>query len=250
VGSVILADALRGTGIAGFGLRPCICRIPVVVEGGDFRSVFQLDAAALAVGVAGVALLGAGGSLGVLYLGAAIVVVRICVTPLVDVSIRSLVVAGTAVCVVLRRGNTGGLGLQVHIALNEKMRSLGFSSFFAIAAGVPVSILVVPIRIGFGKIVSAVVRLAADGACALCDAGRGAVTAAVLRLKRIAALALAGVGVGLAVAAGLPLAPVVTQNAVFTAAFLTGFARGAGGYFGAASVIITPEVAIFLAAWA
>ena len=129
VGSVILADALRGTGIAGPGLRPCICRIPVVVEGGDFRSVFQLDAAALAVGVAGVALLGAGGSLGVLYLGAAIVIVRICVTPLVDVSIRSLVVAGTAVCVVLRRGNTGGLGLQVHIALNEKCAVSAFRPF-------------------------------------------------------------------------------------------------------------------------
>ena len=34
-----------------------------------------------------------------------------------------------------------------------------------------------------------------------------------------------------------PLTPDVAQNTVFTAAFLTGFARGAGGCFGAAGVI-------------
>ena len=34
VGRVILADALRGTGIAGFGLRPCIrCRTPGMADG-------------------------------------------------------------------------------------------------------------------------------------------------------------------------------------------------------------------------
>ena len=103
--------------------------------------------------------------------------------------------------------------------------------------GIPsyVSIRVPPPRQREG--VSPIVLLAADGACALCDAGRAAVTAAVLRLKRIAALALAVAGVGLAVAAGLPRAPIVTQNTVCFAAFLAGFARGTGGRFGAAAVL-------------
>ena len=218
--------------------------------GGDHRAGGKLHAAALAVGVAGVALLGAGGGLGVLHLGAAVVVLRIKLAPLVDVSIRSLVIADGAIRVVHSIRDAGGCGFQVHIALNEIMRILGFSSFFAIAAGEPVSIFVVPILRGFCKIMSAIVSLAAIGACARRDTGRGAVAAAARRVNRVAAFTLAGTGVGLVVAVGLPIAPDVAELTVFTAAFLAGFACGAGGSFGAASVILTPEVAFFFAAWA
>lgn len=42
---------------------------------------------------------------------------------------------------------------------------------------------------------------------------------------------------GFVVAAGVPgLAPVVAENAVFTAALFADFARGAGGRFGAAGM--------------
>lgn len=51
----------------------------------------------------------------------------------------------------------------------------------------------------------------------------------------VCCVTLAGAAVG-AVAIGLPRAPVVAQNTVFLAAFLAGFARGAGGRFGAAAV--------------
>ena len=83
----------------------------------------------------------------------------------------------------------------------------------------------------------AIILLAAAGACARRDAGRIAVAAAVRRVDRVAAITPAGAGVGLVVALGLPCAPVVAQDTVFTAAFLAGFARGAGGCFGAAAVI-------------
>ena len=83
----------------------------------------------------------------------------------------------------------------------------------------------------------AIILLAAAGACARRDTGRGAVAAAVRRVDRIAAITPAGAGVGLVVALGLPCAPVVAQDTVFIAAFLAGFARGAGGRFGAAGVI-------------
>ena len=68
------------------------------------------------------------------------------------------------------------------------------------------------------------------------DAGRGAVAAAARPVNRVAAITLAGTGVGLVVIIGLPRAPVVAQNTVFLAAFIAGFARGAGGRFGAAAV--------------
>lgn len=218
--------------------------------GGDHRAGAQQGVAILAVCIAGVAVLRAGGGLGVLHLGAAVVVVRIKLAPLVDVSIRSLVIADGAIRVVHSIRDAGGCGLQVHITLNEIMRILGFSSFFAIAAGEPVSILVVPILRGFCKIISAIVSLAAIGACARRDTGRGAVAAAVCRVNRVAAFTLAGTGVGIVVAVGLPRAPVVAELTVFTAAFLAGFACGAGGRFGAANVILTPEVAFFFAYWA
>ena len=78
------------------------------------------------------------------------------------------------------------------------------------------------------------VRSAANGASAVCAAVRGAAIA-VSRFSLAAAIALAGAGVGV-VAVGRPIAPDVAENAVFAAAFLTGFARGAGGRFGAAGV--------------
>ena len=78
------------------------------------------------------------------------------------------------------------------------------------------------------------VRSAANGASAVCAAVRSAAVA-VSRFNRAAAIALAGAGVGV-VAVGLPIAPDVAENAVFAAAFLAGFARGAGGRFGAASM--------------
>ena len=228
-----LAGLGRGAGSGG----------PVVAGGGDVRTVRQLDAAALAVGVAGVALLGAGGGLGVLHLGAAVVVLRVKLAPLVDVSIRSLVVAGGAVLVVHSLRAAGGLGLQVHIARTEDMIALVSFPFIALGAAKPVA-FGVPfyggIRAPFPSLreaMSAVVLLAADGACAHSDTGRGAVAAAVCRVDRITAITPAGAGVGLVVALGLPCAPVVAQDTVFIAAFLAGFARGAGGRFGAAGVI-------------
>ena len=238
-GAVPVLDVARheGGGPLGGDMRQ------LMAGGGDVLAVRQLYAAALAVGVAGVALLGAGGGLGVLDLGAAVVVLRIKLTPLVDVSIRSLVVAGAAVCVVHRRGDTGGRRLQVHIALTEGMSAHVSFPFLAVEAAKPVA-FGVPfyggIRAPFPRLregVSTVVLLAAAGAFALCDTGRIAVAAAVRRVDRIAAITLAGAGVGLVVALGLPCAPVVAQDTVFIAAFLAGFARGAGGRFGAASVI-------------
>ena len=85
--------------------------------------------------------------------------------------------------------------------------------------------------------VSAVVLLAAVGACAHGDTVCVAVAAAVRRVNRVAALALAVADVRLVVATGLPRAPIVTQFTVCFAAFLAGFARGAGGGFGAAAVL-------------
>ena len=81
----------------------------------------------------------------------------------------------------------------------------------------------------------AIVLSAASGACAQRNAGRTAIAAAVCRVDRTAAVALAGAGVG-AVAVGRPLAPDVAEYAVLSTAFLAGFARGAGGRFGAARV--------------
>ena len=78
------------------------------------------------------------------------------------------------------------------------------------------------------------VRSAANGASAVCAAVRSAAVA-VSRFNRAAAIALAGAGVGV-VAVGLPIAPDVAENAVFAAAFLAGFACGAGGRFGSPSM--------------
>ena len=68
--------------------------------------------------------------------------------------------------------------------------------------------------------------------------GRIAAAAACgLNCVAVAALASAGVRVR-AVVVRRPRAPVVTENAVFRAAFFTGFACGAGGSFGAAGMYL------------
>lgn len=160
-----------------------------------------------------------------------------------SIAVLAICVAGVAVL------RAGGCGLQVYIARNKPMICHVFSCFTVLVeTGIPVGIgIAIPV---LGKVMSAVVRPAAIGACARRDTGRGAVAAAVCRVNRVAAFTLAGTGVGIVVAVGLPIAPVVAQLTVFTAAFLTGFARGAGGRFGAANVILTPEVAFFFAYWA
>ena len=96
----------------------------------------------------------------------------------------------------------------------------------------------------------AVVLPATGSACSQGDAGRTAVAGAACGLLRIAAVTLAGAEMLAVVAPGLPCAPVVTEFAVLSAAPGAGFARGAGGRFGAANVILTPEVAFFSAHWA
>ena len=68
------------------------------------------------------------------------------------------------------------------------------------------------------------------------DAGGGAIAGASCRISCAAAISLAGAGVGFVVVVGYPSAPVVAENAVFTAALFAGFARGAGGRFGAAGM--------------
>ena len=78
------------------------------------------------------------------------------------------------------------------------------------------------------------VRSAADVALARHATVRGAAVA-VSRFNRAAAIAPAGAGVGV-VAVGRPIAPDVAEYAVLSAAQRAGFARGAGGRFGAASV--------------
>ena len=88
------------------------------------------------------------------------------------------------------------------------------------------------------------VRSAANGASAVCAAVRGAAVA-VSRFNCAAAIAPAGAGVGV-VAVGRPIAPDVAENAVFSAAFLAGFARGAGGRFGAAGVFKYTTMIIFI----
>ena len=167
---------------------------------------------------------------------------RIKLAPLVDVSLRSLVVAGAAVLVVHRRGDAGGRRLQVHIARTEGMSAHVSFPFLAVEAANPVVFGVpsyVSVRIPFPRLreaMFAIILPAAADACGQFDTGRGAVAAAVCRVNRGAAIALAGTGVGLVVIIGLPRAPVVAQNTVFLAAFIAGFARGAGGRFGAAAV--------------
>ena len=79
-----------------------------------------------------------------------------------------------------------------------------------------------------------VVLSAANVACARHAAVRSAAVA-VSRFCLAAAIAPTGAGVGV-VAVGRPCSPVMAEYAIFSAAQLAGFACGAGGRFGAASV--------------
>ena len=83
------------------------------------------------------------------------------------------------------------------------------------------------------QVVTAVVTPFASGALSLRGAGRATVAAAECGLIVVAAIA--SVAVHIHVDNGRPRAPVVTENAVFRAAFFTGFALGAGERSGAAA---------------
>ena len=78
------------------------------------------------------------------------------------------------------------------------------------------------------------VRSSAIGASDVCAAVRSAAVA-VSRFNRAAAIAPTGAGVGV-VAVGRPCSPVMAEYAIFSAAQLAGFACGAGGRFGSASM--------------
>ena len=168
-------------------------------------------------------------------------VVGVNIAPLVFIRLRSLVVAGAAVHVVHRPGDAGGRRLKVHIALREPMRALRGFPFGAVEAANPVVFGVssyvrvrAPVPARRKSMIGMEVRSAANGASAVCAAVRGAAVA-VSRFNCAAAIAPAGAGVGV-VAVGRPIAPDVAEYAVLSAAQRAGFARGAGGRFGAAGV--------------
>lgn len=209
--------------------------------GGDHRAGGQQGIAVLAVCIAGIARCRAGRFHRAADLFVAGVVVGVKIAPLVYIRLRSLVVAGAAVLVVHRPGDAGGRRLKVHIALREPMRALRGFPFGAVEAANPVVFGVssyvrvrAPVPARRKSMIGMEVRSAANGASAVCAAVRSAAVA-VSRFNRAAAIALAGAGVGV-VAVGLPIAPDVAENAVFAAAFLAGFACGAGGRFGSASM--------------
>ena len=209
--------------------------------GGDHRAGAQQSIAVLAVGIAGVAVLRAGGFRRAADLLVAGVVVGVNISPLVFIRLRSLVVAGAAVLVVHRPGDAGGRRLKVHIALREPMRALRGFPFGAVEAANPVVFGVssyvrvrAPVPARRKSMIGMEVHSAANGASAVCAAVRGAAVA-VSRFNCAAAIAPAGAGVGV-VAVGRPIAPDVAEYAVLSAAQRAGFARGAGGRFGAAGV--------------
>lgn len=210
-------------------------------RGGDHRAGGQQGIAVLAVCIAGIARCRAGRFHRAADLFVAGVVVGVKIAPLVYIRLRSLVVAGAAVLVVHRLRDAGGRRRKVHIALREPMRALRGFPFGAVEAANPVVFGVssyvrvrAPVPARRKSMIGMEVRSAANGASAVCAAVRSAAVA-VSRFNRAAAIALAGAGVGV-VAVGLPIAPDVAENAVFAAAFLAGFACGAGGRFGSASM--------------
>ena len=224
---------------ANFGAGGCL---GVVVHQLVFqRRDFHLGGVSAALALAGVicipANFGAGGRLGVVV--HQVVVVRVRSIPWVYISIRSLAVAVSAVCVVHGRRNAGGCGLKARaiVALNEEMCAHLSFRFVADGAANPV---VFGIRIPAlirREGMCAVVLPAAGSACSQRNAGRAAVAGAACGVHRIATVALAGAEMLAVVAPGLPCAPVVTEFAVLSAALGAGFARGAGRRFGAARVI-------------
>ncbi len=220
-----------------------------VSRGRDRLAGGELRIAVFAVYIAGVSRRRAGGFHRAADLFVSGVVVGVKIAPLVYIRICSLVVADSTVHIVHRLRDAGGRRGNVHIARYEPMVIHCVFSVLAIVAGVPVAILVVPILPGGTKMMAGMVVVsAADVALARLAAVRSAAVA-VSRFSLAAAFAPAGAGVGV-VAVGRPLGPVVAEYAVFAAAFLAGFACGAGGRFGAATVRLTQEVAFFSAFWA
>ena len=210
-------------------------------RGGDHRAGAQQSIAVLAVGIPGIARCCAGGFRRAADLLVSGVVVGVKIAPLVYIRLRSLVVAGAAVLVVHRPGDAGGRRLKVHIALREPMRALRGFPFGAVEAanavvfGVSSYVRVrAPVPARRKSMIGMEVHFAANGASAVCAAVRGAAVA-VSRFNCAATIAPAGAGVGV-VAVGRPIAPDVAEYAVLSAAQRAGFARGAGGRFGAAGV--------------
>lgn len=210
-------------------------------RGRDHRAGAQQSIAVLAVCIAGIARCRAGRFHRAADLFVAGVVVGVKIAPLVYIRLRSLVVAGAAVLVVHRLRDAGGRRRKVHIALREPMRALRGFPFGAVEAANPVVFGVssyvrvrAPVPARRKSMIGMEVRSAANGASAVCAAVRSAAVA-VSRFNRAAAIALAGAGVGV-VAVGLPIAPDVAEYAVLSAAQLAGFACGAGGRFGSASM--------------
>ena len=239
----VLAVCIAGIAVLRAGRFHCVAHLRAagMPRGGDHRAGGQQGIAVLAVCIAGIARCRAGRFHRAADLFVAGVVVGVKIAPLVYIRLRSLVVAGAAVLVVHRPGDAGGRRLKVHIALREPMRALRGFPFGAVEAANPVVFGVssyvrvrAPVPARRKSMIGMEVRSAANGASAVCAAVRSAAVA-VSRFNRAAAIALAGAGVGV-VAVGLPIAPDVAENAVFAAAFLAGFACGAGGRFGSASM--------------
>ena len=206
---IVFLPAGLGAG-GGFG----IVVYQIVFQGGEFH----LGGVSAALALAGVIFIpanfGAGGGLRVV--AHQVVVVRVRSIPWVYISIRSLVVAVVAVCVVHGRRNAGGCGLKAHAngALNEPMCAHLSFRFVADGAAKPVVFVVrmpvLPRREGM----CAVVLPAAGAACSQRNAGRAAVAGAAFGVDRIAAVALAVADMLTVVTPGLPCAPVVRP--VFT----------------------------------
>ena len=239
LGGVIAA----GAGIvfipANFGAGGCL---GVVMHQLVFqRRDFHLGGVSAALTLAGVIFIpanfGAGGRLCVVV--HQVVVVRVRSIIWVYISIRSLVVAVVAVCVVHGRSNAGGCGLKAHAngALNEPMCAHLSFRFVADGAAKPVVFVVRMPVLPRRECMCAVVLPAAGAACSQRNAGRAAVAGAACGVHRIAAVTLAVADMLTVVTPGLPCAPVVTEFAVLSAALGAGFARGAGRRFGAARVI-------------
>ena len=134
--------------------------------------------------------------------------------------------------------------------MNEVMfsRVLSFCTV-PIETGMPVLLVIAcPVT---AKVMISIVFPAAGSAGSQRDASGGAVAGAICCID-MAGVVLAGAIVGFVVAAGAPgLAPVVAENAVFTAALFADFARGAGGRFGAAgmeSTVIVENELLYVAA--
>ena len=250
IGGVVAA----GAGIVGFpanfhagsGLRGVVGQ--AMAGSGNFRVGGVAAALALAGFIGIPAGLGAGGGFGCVVLE--VVVVRVYCAILVKISFRSLVVAGSAVYIVLTRRDAGGLRFQAHIALHEAMISLIFSSINAsiIHTAKPVLFSVsfyVRIRAplpGLRKRMLSIALPAAFSAGSQDDAGGGAIAGAICRISCAAAISLAGAVVGFVVVVGYPSAPVVAKHAVLGVALYAGFACGAGGRFGAAGMESTAIV--------